>query len=137
MNERARERFIRWQGRTLDQFSFASNLVLGLSAAALGLAVTALLDHKVPPSGLSHWLFLGAVGLHASATIVGIGLAYNRLLDFRKTMHATKAKSSQLRVLRRETKELGKASWRLLWVQGVAFVLGVLALLAFVMRESS
>jgi hypothetical protein len=138
MNERVRERFVRWEGRTLDQFSFVSNLVLGLSTAALGLSASALLDRKVPSTGLAHWLFIVGFALHAVATIVGLGLGWNRLLDFRKTMETNKALLlSQVRAMRQETKELGRGSWRLLATQSIAFALGILMLLAFVVLQSS
>jgi hypothetical protein len=137
MNERVRERFVRWQGRALDHFSFVSNLVVGLSTAALGLAASALIDHKVPGTGPSHWLFLLAVALEAGATIVGVGLSWNRLIDFRKTMETTKAPLlSQVRELRKETKDLGRGSWRLLAAQTIAFVLGILLLVAFAVLQS-
>lgn len=138
MNERVRARFVRWQGRTLDQFSFVSNVVLGLSTAAMGLSAGALLDRKVPATGLAHWLFLLGLALHAIATTVGVGLAWNRLIDFRKTMETNKTlQLSQVRALRSQTKELGKGSWRLLATQTVAFVLGILCLVAFVVLQSS
>jgi hypothetical protein len=122
MNERDRDAFRRWQGRTLDQFSFVSNVILGLASAGLGLSANALLNGKVPSSGMGRWLFLGAVCLCGFSVTCGLALAWNRLLDFAKTMQTVKARRKSLgaaKALRKDSRELGRGSWRLLLVQSV------------------
>ena len=135
MNERDRDAFVRWQGRTLDQFSFTSNLLLGLSTAVLGVGAYAALDGKVAGSGTAWWLLLVAGGCHVAAIVIGVGLAWNRLLDFSKTKETVKIRRSNLaaaKTLRAESRELGRGTWRLLAAQAILFVVGLLALTVFV-----
>jgi hypothetical protein len=138
--ERARDAFVRWQGRTVDQLGSVSNLILGLSTAAIGLLATALVDGRVPAVGWSRWAFLFALLCELVATVSGVALAWNRLLDFRATMNSAKARlrqeTDQLPGLREETQVLGEATWRMLKVQTASFIAGVLATTAYAVMQS-
>jgi hypothetical protein len=139
MNERDRDAFVRWQGRTLDQFSFASNLLLGLSAGAIGVAAYAVIDGKVATEGAAWWLLLVACGCHLAGIVVGVGVALNRLLDFRKTKEVVKTRRSDLgaaKALRQESRELGRGTWRLLAAQALLFLVGAVVLTVFLVLHS-
>ena len=48
------EKFVRWQGITIKQLTYAINLILGLSTASLGFAISLLLNDKFNQIGRAH-----------------------------------------------------------------------------------
>lgn len=128
-----RESSIRWQGRTIEQFGYAINLILGLSVAAIGLELSLVLNDRFSGSGWQNCLF--AISLVALVLSAGVGLwgVVNRLRDFRATTETARkredgASDLDLQPLRTLTKNLGERTWLLFWWQISAFGIGVLAL---------
>jgi hypothetical protein len=145
----AHEAFVRWQEITRTQLGHTINLILTLTTAALGFALTLALGERTPPAHLDKCgLFYSLVTLIAAAAI-GLAANYSRMLDFRWTARAARCREMQARI---ELKELltdkqqarardrekysncaeswGKVTWRLLLFQLLAFLAGI-ALLAW------
>lgn len=128
-----RESSIRWHGRTIEQFGYALNLILGLSVAALGYELSHLLDEKFKMAGWQHCLFvISTLSLLLSITI-GLWCVVNRLRDFRATTETARKREDgvsdmELQPLRTLTYLLGKRTWLMLWWQIATFGMGLLLL---------
>ncbi len=128
------EKYIRWQGITLNQVTFVINLLLGLATATLGFSVSLLKDEKFIPAGKVKCLFTFALLSQLISLLFGIIAVISRTLDFRYTARIARitkkfeeresVKSTRLRV-----KRLGKTTWFSFWVQISSFLLGVLSLI--------
>jgi hypothetical protein len=130
-----REASIRWQGRTIEQFGYALNLILGLSVAAIGFELSLILGHGHKNGGWQNCLF--AISLFTLLLSVAVGLicVVNRLKDFRATAETARkredgASDLDLQPLRTLTRKLGQRTWFLFLWQISTFGVGIL-LLAF------
>ncbi len=131
MNE-DNDSFIRWQGITINQFTYAQNLILTFSVAALGFGLSMIKDQTFAPLGLGKCLFtLSLISLSIS---IGCGLCcvINRLKDFRVTKTIAKNRgnddSSEISELREISRNLGRRTWNLFRCQIGIFSLGILLL---------
>jgi hypothetical protein len=136
------ERFIRWQGYTMAQLSFAINLFLGLSTAALGFSVSLLTDEKFVLHGKIKLLFAAAMLSQFVSVAFGIAAVIVRTLDFRNTAQVARKsergeESGEIVSLRRKVKRLGKATWFSFWTQVAAFALGVVSLVVSIFAAYS
>lgn len=125
-----REAFVRWQGTTREQFTIATNVLLGIAVAALGYLSTALLDEKVLHVSRTQ---LGSVVCLSVSAGAGLLLVISRLLDFRSTTQLVKRRSDSavdVKSLEEWTDRLGNLSWGLFWIQVGTLFVGV-ALFAF------
>ena len=137
-DEKRYDKRVRWQETRIRQMSYVNYLILTLSLAVLGFAISPLFEKGVSPSILCK---LALISLAASM-ILGIFCAVCRLEDFRKTARITKLKchndrkvqnNSEIKDLRVCTKSLGKWSWVFLRFQIFLFFFGfVLLMLAIV-----
>ena len=127
--------FVRWQAITIAQLTYAVNLVLGLSVAALGFVVTLCLNGKFDAiSCWQCWLFyfvLLSLGLLAASVGFGVATVINRLRDFRATMkaarlHETGADDQEIKPYRTLYRKLGDATWTLFWWQIGTFTAGII-----------
>lgn len=132
-----RESSTRWQGRTIEQFGYAINLILGLSIAAIGFEISLVLSEKFSGSGWQNCIF--GISIVALVLSVGVGLfgVVNRLRDFRATTETARmredgASDLELQPLRVFTKKLGKRTWLLFWWQVSAFGIGIFLLVVAV-----
>src|SRR5690606_2534499 len=77
--------FVRWQSTTIAQLTYAVNLVLGFSVAALAFQITTLLNKEFNPVSWQKCAF--SISLLALMASVGLGIwcVVNRLRDFRVT----------------------------------------------------
>jgi hypothetical protein len=132
-----RESSIRWQGRTIEQFGYAINLILGLAIAAIGFEFSLVLTEKFSGSGWQNCLF--GISIVALVLSAGVGLlgVVNRLRDFRATTETARkredgASDLELQSLRILTNKLGERTWLLFWWQVSAFGVGVLLLVVAV-----
>lgn len=125
-----RESSIRWQGRTIEQFGYALNLILGLSVAAIGYELSLLLDEEFKRAGWQNCLFIISMLSLLLSVAVGLWCVVNRLLDFRATAETARnredgASALELQPLRTLTCTLGKRTWLLFWWQIAAFGIGI------------
>src|SRR5437588_7737060 len=79
------DRFVRWQGNTIAQFSAALSVLSGLAVAGLGFLFSLLRDEKFAPIGFYAALFLLALTAFFIAAAAGMAAVITRLLDFRLT----------------------------------------------------
>jgi hypothetical protein len=120
--------FVRWQGIAIAQFTYATNLVLGLAVATLGFAVTLLLNKEFVPVSWQKYAFsLGLLALVASIA-TGICFAVNRLRDFRATATTARgrAKGANADDSRELAESLGKCAWTLFRWQITSFAVALL-----------
>ena len=133
--------FIRWQDITIGQLTYAVNLILGLSVAALGFSVSLLLGDTFYPSGYAKcWLWASLMSL-ILAVGLGIYCVINRLCDFRVTMRIARLREKrklqrEIQRLRKLSTLLGKITWRIFLGQIFAFGLGIFLLVVSVYLTS-
>lgn len=132
-----RESSVRWQGRTIKQFGYALNLVLGLSIAGIGYETTLILNRKIECEGWQKYML--AISLLALVISAGVALwcVIARLRNFRLTAEIARkredgASDVELMPLRAKSKDLGNFSWVLFWWQIGSFAFGVFALVVVV-----
>lgn len=125
--------FIRWQSITIAQLTYAVNLVLGFSVAALAFQVTTLLNEKFNPVSWQKCAFsLSLLTLLVSAGL-GIWCVINRLRDFRATTKVARMREQEKSETEMEPhrvlyRKLGKKTWWLFWWQIGTFGVGILLL---------
>src|SRR3989338_8581731 len=127
------ESSIRWHGRTIEQFGYALNLILGLSVAAIGFELSLLLSKEFERAGWQNCLFVISMLSLLLSVAAGLWCVVNRLRDFRattETVHKREdgASDLELQPLRTLTRTLGKRTWLLFWWQISAFGAGILLL---------
>jgi hypothetical protein len=127
--------FVRWQKYTIDQLTYAVGLILTLSTASLGFAVSLLINKDFPPStsatSCAKTLFL----LNMLALLISIGLGIfcvvSRLYDFRATKDVARrrekgASEEELEELRLEYEDQGRRTWKIFWWQIGMFAFAIL-----------
>src|SRR5437879_3380280 len=78
--------FVRWQSITINQLTYAVNLILTFSVATLGFQATLLLGDQFKPVSWQKCIFSLSLVLLLSSIGLGIWCVINRLRDFRATM---------------------------------------------------
>lgn len=128
-----RESSIRWQGRTIQQFGYAQNLLLGLSIASIGYEIALILNKEIERARWQNCF----LSISLLAFIISAGAALwcvvTRLRNFRMTAETARqredgASKEKLLPLRTNTRQLGEFSWTLLWWQISSFAVGVITL---------
>jgi len=124
------ESFIRWQAITIAQLSYAINLILTFSVAAIGFAVTLLLNEKFNPGLWQSCAFSLSLILLLASGAFGIWCTINRLRDFRATTKISKLRDkegekSEVQNLRSLTRNLGNKTWGIFWWQIGTFSAGI------------
>lgn len=129
------ESFIKWQGITINQFTYAQNLILTFSVAALGFGLSFITNKEFMPFGVSKCFFV--LSLLSLLISIGFGLwcVINRLRDFRITKDITRKReqnSNNIEELRIKSRDLGKISWNLFWIE-IGFFAGGIFLMSISM----
>ncbi|GAB5605149.1 hypothetical protein [Sideroxyarcus sp. TK5] len=130
--------FVRWQAITISQLSYAINLILGFSVAALGFQLSLLQNSDFYLSSLGKCAYLISLTSLFFSTAFGVWVVINRLRDFRLTARTARKKEEMLRekkdrdeidsVLgpyRIKSRERGEATWVLFWWQIGSFAVGI------------
>ncbi|MDD2721126.1 MAG: hypothetical protein PHH47_07460 [Gallionella sp.] len=130
--------FVRWQGITIGQLSYAINLILGFSVAALGFQLSLLQSSNFVPSSWGKCVFSISLISLFSSTAFGISVVINRLRDFRLTMRVARKRESlieekkseeeinfELLPNRTKSRKLGNTTWVLFWWQLGTFGIGI------------
>jgi len=132
-----RESSNRWQGRTIEQFGYALNLVLGLTIAGIGYVTTIILNKEMERADWQNCLL--AISLLALVLSVAVALwcIVTRLRNFRITAEIARKRENgesdiKLQPLRTESSDFGEFTWILFWWQIWSFAIGVLLLMALV-----
>ena len=128
--------FIRWQGITLQQFSFVNNLLIGLSTGILAFQLNISFNSDIVFDTWSKCLFLSSVVVIFISLALGCLTAWNRLVDFRTTKVVARKRENKepegIEELRRKYTVLGKRSWSFLKLQLIFFGFGSLFILGLV-----
>lgn len=83
--ERAKKRFIRWQEITRTQLGNVNNLLTGLAAGVTAFELQTIFRENLRLTVIEKWVFLGSLIFLFLSMAIGCGIAWNRLVDFRKT----------------------------------------------------
>ena len=134
MSENKKERFVRWQGKSLDYLSYVINLILGLSIAGIGFEAKMLSEDSFRPAGFAKTAFVLSIASTLLASAVGFACIINRLKDFRDTAAIARKKSKdeydgELYELRDLVGILGKRTRRYFNWQAALFCIGVVLLI--------
>lgn len=119
------DRFIRWQTKTNEQLSAASNTILGLATGLSGFVGWLLFD-KERDAFLAGFAVASLVLLSLSIAL-GVWCAINRLSDFRLTMKVANPKyqnDPRLVEWREMNVCLGRRTWLLFRLQSLSFLIG-------------
>ena len=133
MTDKYKEVFVRWQGRSLEYFSYTINLFLAFGVGSLGFGVNLLRDASFSPTGCAKYVFGASLLLLLLSIAVGIACVLYRVKDFRTTTKIARKKSEkefddELETLRELTGKLGSLTRLLFQWQVSLFSLGVLSL---------
>jgi len=154
MSSSAREAhnaFIRWQAVRIEHFGHVVNLVLTLSTATLGFAVSLAIERKITPGTYGSYLFDASLVILLFAVGAGLLTNWTRLCDYRYTARAVRGRELHERIKAGElldekdwgksakrkwysdsAEKYGERSWCFLKIQLLLFVFGVLLLAAAV-----
>jgi hypothetical protein len=132
------DRFVRWQKITLQQLTYALNLILALSGAAIAFEISTSLSERFVVSCVGKFALLASLTLLVLSMFVGLCAVVSRLYDFRYTTRIARIRwkhpeqESKISRLEYMTDSLGKATWCLFLAQVLTFGLGIiLALIVF------
>ncbi len=131
------EKFVRWQGRQIDQLGFVNNLFIVLATGVLAFQ-TDLVFNSIQKPVNNTFILLFSIFIMLFSILVGCVLAINRLNDFRKTLDIVKAKrklvdfrskdeKSNIKKLKSEEEKLGENTWKLLNAQIISFSLSLIS----------
>ena len=125
--------FIRWQSIAITQLTYAINLILTFSVAALAFQITLLLNEKFNPVSWQKYGFFLSVFLLLVSGGLGMWCVINRLRAFRATAKVARMRDNgkpgeQIQPYRAFYKKLDERTWSLFWWQIGTFGTGVLLL---------
>ena len=133
------DRFIRWQGRTIEQLGNLLNLILGLSTTIMGFLINAISNSTLILSCWDKYFYLLSLGF--SFLSIGFSIITNiiRLQDFRLTASIARRSeknetSYDLEADRRRTKKLGKQTWSLFYILMIFFSVSIILTIVFFLR---
>ena len=133
----ASDRYIRWQGYTITQLTFALNLFFGMSVGTLAFAFTLVKDKEFVLLGCPKTLFQIALVSLCLAVLVSCGAVVSRLLDFRFTAKKIRsvetANNEESGVYKYRYRVLGQLTWRLFWMQLATLVIGLVGVITGVL----
>ncbi len=133
-----RESSIRWQGRSIEQFGYTLNLVLGLSVAGIGYESSLFIKSELERAGWQNCLLSASLLALVVSVAAGLWCTISRLRDFRVTAEVARQRENgttpdDLQRLREKADQLGQFSWTLLWCQLWSFAIGILLLVVVIM----
>lgn len=142
MTDSRNEPFIRWQGRSLEYFSYSINLLLVFGVGTLGFGVNLLRDGSFCPSGCAKYLFAISLLSLVLSIAVGIVCVLYRVRDFRETTTIARKKSqlefdNELEALRELVGIIGSRTRQLFRWQVSLFSVGALLLVGVLVYEYS
>ena len=140
MNDQKKEPFLRWQGRSLEYLSYAINLFLGLSIAAIGFEMSLLQNTEFKLEGWQKYIFFLSLLSLIVASGLGVACVLNRIKDFRDTTAIARKKSKEkyddeLDELREIVGVIGTRTRTLFnwqaWLFSIGILLLVIAMITF------
>jgi hypothetical protein len=132
------DRFVRWQQISLQQLTYAINLLLALSGATIAFEITFSLDQRAPVVGVVKAALLSSMIFLAFSMLLGLFAVETRLYDFRYSSRIARLRwksperASDIARMEWITNALGKVTWCLFGMEIVTFGLGIiLAVIVF------
>lgn len=122
----SKETFVRWQKITIDQLSYALNLIFTLTVAALAYWFSLLRDDKFTPVQSAKCAMVVSLCALSVAAIAGSACIFNRLRDFRNT--AQRAANNENALSREDVRDIGRLTWGLFYCLLAGFGLGIFTL---------
>lgn len=128
--------FVRWQGRSLEEFGKAINLLLSLSLATSGFVIVKLLDteFRCNLNTLQVISLFSGLVLTLITIFVLLRLTYNRLLSFKKTTKIArkreKGERDDIEALRKEVKSMDVLTWKLFTCSIILFFVSLLFIIS-------
>lgn len=137
-NDDPKGSFIRWQSIRIAQLTYAVNLILGLSVAALGFQLSILFNEGYIPVSWQKCAYSVSLILLLLAVGFGIWCVVNRLRSFRATAKVARMREKgcseeEMQPHRALYKKLDEKTWVLFWWQIGTFGIGVLLLVVAIM----
>jgi len=131
------ERFVRWQGYSMGQLTFALNMFFGLSVGALAFAFSLVRDKEWVLTGCPKLVFqIGLVSL-CLAVFASCAAVISRLFDYRYTAQKVRAdekeEGEESAIFKYKSSMLGRLTWRLFWAQVLTLGLGLVGLITGVL----
>ena len=132
-NKSNRKSSIRWQGRTIEQFGYASNLILGLAIAGIGYETTLILNKEIERTCWQESLLVISLLALSLSACVALWCVITRLRNFRLTAKIARKRENgesgiELQALRDKSTNFGDFTWTLLWWQIWSFAIGIISL---------
>ncbi len=126
-----RERFVRWQGITMQQLSYAINLFLTFTLASIGFILHLLIGATADLATWQFCLYGLALFFLVISGALGIACTIIRLKDFRTTTKIAnpRIENHEKCEARLYAKWLGKITWCLFRFQVATFAVGVFLLI--------
>lgn len=131
-----KERFIRWQGKLIDQSSYLNNLLTGIGIVVIGFVMN-LISEK---SSLISFTcccqkvyFQCGLFLVFLSVVFGLAGAISRLYDFRTTVKKIKrekegAVKGELEYLKEKYKTYGDFTWFCFYAQGGLLLVSIVVI---------
>jgi hypothetical protein len=133
------ERFVRWQGRLIEQSAYLNNLTITIGTAVMGFCISLLTE--TPPFKCTEGAYfnLGLVTLLFSI-LFGFCGCITRLYDYRTTLkkikrEEEKATESELADLVKIYQTFGRATWMFLYLN-VGLLLISIAIIGVVLLQT-
>ena len=126
-------RYNRWQGLSITQFSVAIALISGLSIAGIGAGLTLLQDKGFVLVEPFKYIFFVSLILLVLALLLNSGAVITRLLDFRLTARKVRKDTKTdynkpLTIFYLGPDTYGRITWTLFWISCLLFITGVILL---------
>ncbi len=143
MNSTDNKSFVRWQGRTIEEFGKIINLLLTLSLATIGFVISKMLDKDFSFRNSSAKFIVCLGTLIALTTVVTLlVLIYNRFKAFKITTQIARSREKNKRddivSLRSKATRIDKQTWLLFKVSISFFLLSeLLTVLGFTIEVLS
>ena len=117
MDDKQRERYVRWQGYRINQLSFSINLFLTFAIASLAYVINLKLNKTFTPlETLNPIIFWWS-----ACAAIGVLATISRLLDFRHTTKKIKDGGAFNTFMARWS---GRVTWGALWAQIITYCVG-------------
>jgi hypothetical protein len=131
-DDQDRESFIRWQRFSIEQLGQAINLLLTLAIAELAFAIKLVIDAKAHLPTWAATGFRNSLLVTGAAAVFGVLAILSRIIDFRHTVGAAKARwegrHTEHQSYQRYAKIFGHSTWILFYAELSSFAVGTWAL---------
>lgn len=119
-----RQKFVRWNGYAMAQFTVAIALLSTLSVSAIGAGITLSQHPPISNSGVHSLAFAISMLFFIASILASLSAVISRTLDFRMTARKLRGRLD-CTMFGWDDKKFGRVSWFLFWVSTASFFIGV------------